>query len=468
LRIGHQKMFREKTHQAGQPEALIIPAETAIQKQAADYIEAGFALTNVDGKRPTARGWNKRSKAITSADKLSRITGNVGLLHAYSGTCCVDIDDYLATADYFEDNGLDLQALITADDAVLIDSGRENRAKLVYRTNQILPTIQQTENKTMLFELRCGDSKNGSVMDVLPPSIHPDTGKPYEWIGDWKRLPHLPTELASFWKQNTDSKKPLSVVNDEKNHRKNITSVGVPITSMGVSVQSPELHSIKSKSEARRLLQTEKYQRQILDFLGFVGFEGVFKTGRATVRSVVPPYDNNKSGGLIRTKNGEILFHDFPGACGNKHVPLQVLYARLIAGRFVRLTPTEKDGRVYGAVTLAVWGVQVLVDAGIVNPAIVDLPPCPPNSRKSMNQFYAGMKRLFEVRWAFIEHAGNPITMGREFMAPWCGLTENQARDAIKDLLKAGVIHTAGQHGRARLYAPGHKPPMKPKDGKKT
>ena len=231
---------------------------------------------------------------------------------------------------------------------------------------------------------------------------------------------------------------------------------------MGVPNPTPQLDSIKSKAEARNLFQTQNIQRQILDILGFTDFNVVFKTGRATVRSVVPPYDKNKSGGLIRSDNGEILFHDFSGACGNQHVPLQVLYARLIAGHFARLTPTEKDSRTYGAVTLAVWGVRLLVDAGIVKPAAFDLPPCP-SSRKSVTQFYEGMKRLFEVRWAFTEHTGNPVAMGRHFMSAWCGLTEDQARDAIKDLLKAGVIHTAGQHGRARLFAPGYKSPQKPK-----
>ena len=38
-------------------------------------------------------------------------------------------------------------------------------------------------------------------------------------------------------------------------------------------------------------------------------------------------------------------------------------------------------------------------------------------------------------------------------MSAWTGLSEHQCREAIKDELNLGVIHTAGQHGRAaRLY----------------
>jgi hypothetical protein len=449
-------MYRENTHQAGLPDPAIIPADTPIKKAATEYLAAGFALTNVDGKRPTAKGWNKRSKAITSTDQLNRVTGNIGLLHAYSGTCCIDVDDYQATDGYFADNGLDLLQLLAADDAVQIDSGRPNRAKLLYRTAETLPIFKHVDAGKTVVEFRCADAGGNSVQDVLPPSIHPDTGKPYKWIGNWKKLPFLPTALADFWKKKTA----FVIPKDEKTHRRNITSVGVPITSMGVSVQTPQIDSIKTKTDPRRLFQTKSIQRQILTFLGFTDFDALFKTGRATVRSVVPPYDHNKSGGLILASSGEILFQDFSGACGDKHIPLQVLYARLIAGHFVRLTPTEKESRKYGAVTFAVWGVRLLVDAGIVKPAAVDLPPCP-NLRKSVKQYYAGMKRLFEVRWAFTEHSGNPIAMGRDFMANWCGLTKQQARDAIIDLLKAGVIHTAGKHGRARLFAPGFKPPQK-------
>jgi hypothetical protein len=37
----------------------------------------------------------------------------------------------------------------------------------------------------------------------LPPSIHPDTGQPYVWAGDWQNLPELPASLLKAW-QNWD------------------------------------------------------------------------------------------------------------------------------------------------------------------------------------------------------------------------------------------------------------------------
>ena len=37
------------------------------------------------------------------------------------------------------------------------------------------------------------------MQDVLPPSIHPDTGRPYEWIGDFTEIPPLPDALRQLW-----------------------------------------------------------------------------------------------------------------------------------------------------------------------------------------------------------------------------------------------------------------------------
>ncbi len=231
--------------------------------------------------------------------------------------------------------------------------------------------------------------------------------------------------------------------------------------SMGNPTDTPLKDHISSTQEVRRLFCSKSVQQKLLESLGFIDFDPLFKSGRVLVRSILHE-DKHKSGGLLLSNDGEVLFHDFSGACGHYHITLPVLYAGLIAGHYVHLIPTEKDSKSYGKVTLAVWAVRLLVDAGIVKPAEVILPPCP-ELRKSVQQFYAGVKKLFQVRWTFKDHSGNPIAMGRVFMSAWTGLTEDQCRDAIKDLLKAGVIHTAGKHGRARLFAPGYKSPQKPK-----
>lgn len=161
------------------------------------------------------------------------------------------------------------------------------------------------------------------------------------------------------------------------------------------------------------------------------------------------------------------MFHDYSGSLGQEHFTLPALYASLKAGFLFNLKATKdkESGTIYGKVTPAVWAVRLLVDAGIVKPAEVLLPPCP-ELRNSVKQYYAGVKLLFQIRWIFKDHKNCAVPMGRRFMSAWCGLSEDQCRDAIKDLLTAGVIHTAGQHGRARLFAPGYEPPQQQEKSK--
>jgi hypothetical protein len=80
-------------------------------------------------------------------------------------------------------------------------------------------------------------------------------------------------------------------------------------------------------------------------------------------------------------------------------------------------------------------------------------------------KLYAGIKRLFQVRWAYLPTAGTPIPLGREFIGPWSGMGTQLVREPIKDLIRYGVIYHADNHGRMRLYVPGYKPPEKQQDG---
>jgi Virulence-associated protein E/Primase C terminal 2 (PriCT-2) len=88
--------------------------------------------------------------------------------------------------------------LLDAPEAVRIES-RPGRAKLLYRLAKPLPSFRLGS-----LELRCASSTGVTVQDVLPPSIHPDTGKPYSWRynkpdGHWSRLPPLPGQLLNLW-----------------------------------------------------------------------------------------------------------------------------------------------------------------------------------------------------------------------------------------------------------------------------
>ncbi len=185
-----------------------------------DYVANGWALCEFSrGEKgptgPAAVGWNTRARAITDPQRVNGMVQG-GLLHALSGTAALDIDHMEEARKYLLGHGVNLDDLLGARDAVQISSGRANRAKLLYRLpaplvskklgRYVVEDIVTGKPKTYhALELRCATRQNLSVQDVLPPSIHPTTGLPYEWrygdplAGSWRNLPLIPPALQALW-----------------------------------------------------------------------------------------------------------------------------------------------------------------------------------------------------------------------------------------------------------------------------
>lgn len=176
-----------------------------------EYLAHGWPLVPIahGQKGPRHEGWNKRENVIVDPQEAGRITGNVGLAHAYclpTPTASLDIDDLDSARDWLGGRGVALDGLLDAADAVQIASGKPGRAKLLYHLPAdagCMATAQIKNSKTgsMVLEFRCASANGLTVQDVLPPSIHPDTGKPYTWggKGDWRALPLMPPELLAVW-----------------------------------------------------------------------------------------------------------------------------------------------------------------------------------------------------------------------------------------------------------------------------
>jgi len=159
-----------------------------------DYIDHGWKICRIEPgtKGPRTPGWNNLENAAASGADLQA----AGLLHAYSGTCALDIDDWVEADRYLQSQGVDLTALFMAPDAVQLSSGRTNRGKLIYKLDTPIPSKSWGS-----FELRCATAGGKSVQDVLPGTIHPETGKPYFWVGDFTKLPSLPESLLRIWRK---------------------------------------------------------------------------------------------------------------------------------------------------------------------------------------------------------------------------------------------------------------------------
>jgi hypothetical protein len=173
------------------------------------YIEHGWALCPLrpGTKAPAGENWNAPENALTAARAAGRLLG-AGLMHAYSGTMALDIDDYELADLWLEKRGVSLGDLLDAPDAVQIISGREGHGKLLYGCPAPFPSVRITEgegaDRRTILEFRCASRNGLSVQDVLPPSIHPETGMPYRWEGDWQSLPDLPDALLEVWLAEID------------------------------------------------------------------------------------------------------------------------------------------------------------------------------------------------------------------------------------------------------------------------
>jgi hypothetical protein len=176
-----------------------------------EYLEHGWLLTPLKHrtKVATQKAWNLKENAVHGIAQADRLNGSAGLLLAHCdppiGT--IDLDDFKACAAWFDGRGIDLSELLMASNSVQIKSGRLNRGKLLYRLPKVLATVKPIPG----LEFRCGDRKGGSVQDVLPPSIHPGTGEPYVWQGDWQRVPNIPPALLSLWQSHQLDAEPPSL-----------------------------------------------------------------------------------------------------------------------------------------------------------------------------------------------------------------------------------------------------------------
>ena len=170
------------------------------------YIRHGWKLVPIPPgtKGPRAFGWNKPDQNLTSQADLPAGWG-IGLAHAWSSTMALDIDNWEEAVQLLAEGGVDLAAYYAAPDAVIIDSGRENRGKLLFQMPEgyALATKKIVGAQGAIYELRCATSANLTVQDVLPPTIHPDTKQPYRWagLGHWTRLPMIPAPLLALWEK---------------------------------------------------------------------------------------------------------------------------------------------------------------------------------------------------------------------------------------------------------------------------
>lgn len=184
------------------------------------YLETGFHFVRIPkqngkpSKAPTLPGWNLPkapdnphgyTNILETAAAWLQAGDNIGLALVPSGVVSLDIDNLEETRRVFTGVGMALEVWFADPHRVEIRSGKPGKAKLLFRVPAgVMPQSRKLnfgtgKNARSIFEIRHGSTDGRTVQDVLPPSIHPDTGKPYELMGDILHMPGLPPELLALW-----------------------------------------------------------------------------------------------------------------------------------------------------------------------------------------------------------------------------------------------------------------------------
>ena len=179
----------------------------------------GFVLVPVPKgtKGPRANGWNSdpaqwiRTPSAAREYMTAHPGAGVGLLHSESQTAALDLDhDGAALA--LAAVGVDLAAVL-ASTPYKVCGKRGEKPLFRVPDGMSLKNVALSwpdpsgkkgpggrPDRMTIFELR-----GGPVQDVIPPSIHPDTGQPYTWAGpvptNVADLPELPRELLALWER---------------------------------------------------------------------------------------------------------------------------------------------------------------------------------------------------------------------------------------------------------------------------
>ena len=178
-------------------------SETDIANAFREYQKMGYSLVafNQDKKGPSSDpkyvNWHNNPTTELPSSEV-----NIGLIHGLSRTVSLDADDLEKTRIALGGFGIDLDA-ITAN-APTWYGNPENRRKYLFKmptSKQSLGVKQLQAHGKVVFEIR-GTTNGAAVQDVLPPSIHPDTKRPYQWetpLVPVDQLPELPNELLQIW-----------------------------------------------------------------------------------------------------------------------------------------------------------------------------------------------------------------------------------------------------------------------------
>jgi hypothetical protein len=140
---------------------------------AENLIEKGLQVTPVIDKRPMLKDWVNIGDEVLSEKTTWQKANGIGLVMGKtSGVVCLDID-ILDSTERLKEIRIELEAMLPPIYCGLLGNPKKPTARLFKYNGERSEKFKYIDAEL----LADGNQK------VIPPSIHPDTGKPYTWVG---------------------------------------------------------------------------------------------------------------------------------------------------------------------------------------------------------------------------------------------------------------------------------------------
>ena len=295
-----------------------------VEDHARCYIDDhGWALTPIlqGSKRPAPVAWQKRaSTALEDWNQVfnPKLHSGPGLVHAASNTGALDIDHVESARLIFAEYGWDYDALFADYPRTVTKPGRD---KIFFRLPEGFEPSSGGEvgskwalrwpdpsgechpdgrpKLITVFELRGGENQ-----DVLPPSVHPDTGDPYRWADgqapwDYTQIPILPADhpLLLIWAQWERFRAQLERISPHYQDDQPTPSVQVHVASPGKG--QDVIGQYNRAVDCGEILARNNYQRR--------------------GKRWVAPNSSTKIPGVVSLKGGKVFSHHGSDILNNGH-----------------------------------------------------------------------------------------------------------------------------------------------------
>ena len=279
---------------------------------------------------------------------------------------------------------------------------------------------------------KIGELRGDGAYVVLPPSLHP-SGSTYHWAEamspDDLELAPVPSWGADLNEQNSTARKK---------------------TTEGKRVENI-LYSLTLGNKGMDLGAWDSYEPFVTVAASLMGIDPTRAHGNGlgkTFKCVLPGHiEKHPSASLHRRDDGLIVYHDWHAASGQYWYDLAEVRASQAYGEARKLRGPE----------LATWHLRLIVEAGFLIPAIVEMPELPSRCAPSVKKAYDGFKFLLGCKW--LHSPGEPTPFSWRFASAWCGISERHTGDAIQELMRCRVIRVVEKvrkHGRdLYLFMPG-------------